>query len=169
MAAWAGPVCAQEEGSIIWSADQKLQWHDFKGRPFITAWASAVTASGIAYQFSSMEEDGKQLLNIDIHAYFYPDGSWYQPKLCDEFILAHEQLHFDISELYARKMRKIVSETRFTANVKEEVRAIYKQVLKELGIFQNKYDYETNFSRNVEKQLQWNRDIGAALREPNGQ
>ncbi len=158
-------VQSQQEESILWSADQKLQWADFKGRPFKTAWAAAVTASGIAYQFSSVQEGGRFQLDITINSYFYPNESWYQPKLCNDLILSHEQLHFDISELFARKMRKRIAAANFTNNVKAEVKSIYKKILKELNEFQNKYDYETNFSRNTEKQLQWNKEIEKALKE----
>ena len=156
-------VFSQEEEIISWTPDRKLQWEDFKGRPFKTAWAAAVTASGITYEFSSIETDGKLQLDIEISTHFYPEESWYQPALVNGVILSHEQLHFDISELFARKMRKIVAETNFTSNVKAEIKKIYRDILKELSAFQKKYDFETNFSRNIEKQLEWNRKISEAL------
>lgn len=156
-------VFSQEEEAISWTPDRKLQWEDFKGRPFKTAWAAAVTASGITYEFSSVETDGELKLDIEISTHFYPDESWYQPALVNGVILSHEQLHFDISELFARKMRKIVAETTFTSNVKAEIKKIYRDILKELSAFQKKYDFETNFSRNIEKQLAWNKKISNAL------
>ena len=79
--------------------------------------------------------------------------------------LVHEQLHFDISELFARKMRKQLSKKHFTKRVKSEINAIYESILKELSDFQNLYDAETNFSRNKEQQLFWNRKIQEALKE----
>jgi len=160
-----GLINSQEPEAILWSPDRKLVWDDFKGKPFKTAWAAAITASGISYSFSSVQENGQLVLDITINSYFYPEESWYQPKLCDSLILSHEQLHFDIAELYARKMRKQVAETTFTKNVKAEVKAIYKDILRELGNFQKKYDFETNFSRNVEKQLEWNKSIKGALKK----
>lgn len=156
-------VFSQEEETISWTPDRKLQWEDFKGRPFKTAWAAAVTASGITYEFSSVETDGALKLDIQISTHFYPDESWYQPALVNGVILSHEQLHFDIAELFARKMRKIVAETNFTSNVKAEIKKIYSDILKELSAFQKKYDFETNFSRNIEKQIAWNRKISEAL------
>lgn len=154
---------AQEEETIPWSTDRKLLWEDFKGRPFKTAWAAAVTASGITYAFSSTETDGKLKLDIEISTHFYPEESWFQPDLVNGVILSHEQLHFDISELFARKMRKKVAETKFTSNVKAEIKKIYRDILKELSAYQKKYDFETNFSRNFEKQLEWNKKIAEAL------
>ena len=53
--------------------------------------------------------------------------------------------------------------TSFTENVKSEIRAIYRQTLKELEELQEKYDWETNFSRNPEAQERWNAQIKEAL------
>lgn len=158
-------VQAQYEDAILWSSDFRLSWSDFEGNPPGPTPAAAITASGISYQFSTVESEGPLELDYTVSTHFYPSKSWYQPKLCDDNILSHEQLHFDISELFARKMRKLMERTTFTNNVKEEVRAIYSKINSELAEFQNRYDEETNFSRNREKQLEWNEKIAAALKE----
>ncbi|WP_289062027.1 DUF922 domain-containing protein [uncultured Zobellia sp.] len=160
-----GMVFSQEEEIMVWDADRKLQWSDFKGSYFKTEWAAATTASGISYSFSSFKKDGQLYLDFVVQSEFYPNKSWYRPELCDSIILSHEQLHFDISELYARKMRERLAKTQFTMDAKAEVRAIYKSILKELSNFQNKYDRETNFSRDLQKQLLWNQEIKAVLKE----
>jgi len=159
----SGFLFSQEEETIPWRADRKLQWSDFKGSYFKTEWAAATTATGISYSFSSNEQNGHQFLEIQVQCVFLPQQSWYRPEVCDSVILSHEQLHFDIAELHARKFRKRLAEFRFTDNVQEEVRDIYKQILKELRIFQNKYDRETDFSKDLQKQLLWNRDIAKEL------
>ncbi|WP_339713314.1 DUF922 domain-containing protein [uncultured Kriegella sp.] len=159
----SGLVFSQKEEIIPWSSERKLAWSDFKGKPFKTAWAAATTASGISYEFSTAGTAAAPELTINVVTYFYPKKSWYRPELCDSIILGHEQLHFDISELYARKMQKRLSETRFTKNIKSEIKAIFRQINRELGQFQNRYDRETNFSRDLEKQRFWNKMIAEAL------
>ncbi|WP_297696657.1 DUF922 domain-containing protein [uncultured Eudoraea sp.] len=154
---------AQEEETILWNSGQRLSWANFKAEPPKNSEIAATTASGLSYQFSTTEENGKYELDYIISTFFYPNRSWYQPNICDEVILSHEQLHFDISELYARKMRKIMDNTTFTKNVKAEVKAIYRQINKELAEFQQVYDRETNYSRNIEQQLSWNKKIKEAL------
>ena len=62
-------------------------------------------------------------------------------------------------------MRKQLAETKFTENVKEEVRKIYKSTLRQLNDFQNKYDSETNYSRNLTVQERWVNEIEAALKD----
>lgn len=154
---------SQDYETIAWSPENKLTWEDFKGKAPDNDWAAATTASGISYQFSTSGSSGKIELDYLASTFFYPNKSWYQPSLCDSLILSHEQLHFDISELYARKMRKRLASSSFTQDVKAEVKQIYKEVLEELNDFQNLYDDQTNFSRDVEQQLIWNNKIEEAL------
>ena len=157
---------AQEEEAIAWDPVRKLSWEDFRGKPMKTAWAAATTASGISYAYTGEEKNGGYVLEFTVLAQFYPEKSWYQPQLCDDLVLSHEQVHFDISELFARKMRKRLAETHFTSNAKAEVRAIYKKILQELSAFQSRYDHDTNYSRDIEKQLAWNNMIKEALSAP---
>jgi len=154
---------SQDYETIAWSPENKLTWEDFKGKAPNNARAAATTASGISYQFSTSGSNGEIELDYLVSTFFYPNKSWYQPSLCDSLILSHEQLHFDISELYARKMRNRLASSSFTQNVKAEVKQIYKEVLEELEEFQNLYDDQTNFSRDLEQQLIWNNKIEEAL------
>ncbi|MEX0273764.1 MAG: DUF922 domain-containing protein [Flavobacteriaceae bacterium] len=155
---------AQKEEVIPWHRDYKLTWENFKDTPLRTEWAAATTASGISYAFNAKEVNGRMVVKMDINAFFYPQKSWYRPELCDAMVLAHEQLHFDISELFARKMRQKVAGAQFTDNVKAEVKAIYKETLREMNEFQNQYDHQTDFSRNKEQQYAWNEKVAQALR-----
>ncbi len=154
---------SQEYETIAWSPEKKLAWQDFRGKAPSNDRAAATTASGISYQFSTSGSSGEIELDYLVSTFFYPNKSWYQPSLCDSLILSHEQLHFDISELYARKMRNRLASSSFTQNVKAEFKQIYKEVLEELEEFQNLYDDQTNFSRDLEQQLIWNNKIQEAL------
>ncbi|MDF4204814.1 DUF922 domain-containing protein [Maribacter sp. SA7] len=150
---------------MSWKPDFRFTWNDFKGDAPITSRAAATTASGITYRFSTFYENNELQVDYKVFAYFYPTKSWYKPKLCNDVTLLHEQLHFDITELYARKLRKQLSETKFTKNVKEEIRKIYKATIRQLNDFQNKYDSETNYSRNLVVQKRWVEEIAEALKE----
>lgn len=90
-----------------------------------------------------------------MHAHFYPGQSWYKPKLADNHVLSHEQFHFNITELYARKFRQRISLLETSNNIKKELNQLYKIIKMELGEMQNKYDNESNYSRDVENQAKW--------------
>ncbi|MEM9001332.1 MAG: DUF922 domain-containing protein [Bacteroidota bacterium] len=161
-------VHAQEiEESILWSANNRLSWKNFKGKVPPAAIPAATTASGISYKYSANLLHHEVHLDFEVNAFFYPNESWYKPEICDDLILSHEQLHFDIAELFARKMRERLLRTTFSENVKQEIRDIYQEILHELEQFQDRYDDETNFSRNREKQLEWNKKIASALASDN--
>ncbi|WP_298480968.1 DUF922 domain-containing protein [uncultured Maribacter sp.] len=159
-----GFVNAQEYDTIIWQKNTKLTWEDFKGKPPLSDRVAATTASGITYRYSAIQMGDKMQVDFKVTTFFYPQKSWYKPSVCDSVILGHEQLHFDISELYARKLKKRLNAKEYSKNVKAEVRKIYNEVVEELNVFQNKYDEETNFSRDREKQSLWKVKIEKALK-----
>ncbi|SNY99390.1 DUF922 domain-containing protein [Flagellimonas pacifica] len=153
-----------EEG-VLWSPELRLTWSDFRGKVPPASVPAATTASGISYKYSANLIHHEVELDFEVNAFFYPNESWYKPEVCDDLILSHEQLHFDISELFARKMRDKLERTSFSDNVKAEIRKIYREILEELQKFQEQYDWETNFSRNAQKQLEWNKKIAEALKK----
>ena len=157
----------QDYETISWSASRPLSWNDFRGNVPTSPRAAAITASGITYSFATSGTKDAMEVDFKIDTFFYPKKSWYQPAVCDAIILSHEQLHFDISELFARKMKKRLEAETFTYDtVKSKVKSIYREILDELNDFQNRYDTETNFSRNLAKQEEWKLQIENALQEP---
>src|SRR5690349_11070728 len=87
----ASPVNETEE-YIAWTNDRLLTWEDFKCEPKTgtDAVASTSTSLGIAYQLV----DGQ--LTYDVTCNFSKVKSWGSMKT--DYILAHEQGHFDITE-----------------------------------------------------------------------
>jgi len=74
----------------------------------------------------------------------------------NDHILSHEQGHFDISEIYARKLNKALKAYRPRENsISRDVNEIYKKVMDEKEEYQTKYDKETDFSRNKQQQSEW--------------
>lgn len=156
----------QDYETISWNSNERLSWTDFKGKIPENSRAAATTASGITYRFSTSGNRNQLQVDFKVDTHFYPNKSWFQPALCDEVILSHEQLHFDISELYARKLRKELNDASYTRNnIKAKVRIIYRKNNEALNAYQNQYDHATNYSRDREQQLIWNKKIAEALGE----
>ena len=145
-----------EKPVVTWQESTKLTWQDFKGKPKLNSGAVAETASGISFGFSVKTTNSNiDSFSAEVHAYFYPEDSWFNKDRADDYILDHEQLHFDITELFARKFRKEISELKVSNHVKKELKALYKNNETDLGKMQNRYDLETNHSKNSETQKQW--------------
>jgi hypothetical protein len=157
-------LSAQEE-VIPWSSVKKLTWQDFKGTPKANSSAAAITASGISYEFSATMQGDKVYVDYKVNSYFYPQNSWYNRSLADISVLRHEQLHFDITELHARKMRKILSAMKFTTKVRKQIKRVYNEVISDLQKMQRQYDTESDYSRNPEGQLKWETRIASELKK----
>jgi predicted secreted Zn-dependent protease len=80
------------------------------------------------------------------------------------YILAHEQAHFDITEIFARKLHKALMEYDFDQSTyKRDINSIYQRVVAEKEAFQAAYDKETDHSRNKRIQYEWLDQIDAIL------
>ncbi|GAA4974810.1 DUF922 domain-containing protein [Algibacter aquimarinus] len=146
----------KDEPVLSWNESYKLTWADFRGLPNNQVSAAAVTASGITFGFSVRETNSVPVsFTTEVHAHFYPEKSWYKPKLADAHVLGHEQLHYDITELHARKFRKGISQFKVSSSIKNNLRSLHKTINKALAEMQNSYDAETDYSRNNTAQLKW--------------
>ncbi|MAT89078.1 MAG: DUF922 domain-containing protein [Flavobacteriaceae bacterium] len=146
-----------------WSERNTLTWEDFQGTPEAVGNYVASTNSGISFSYSFSRYKGELDLEYTVRSNFYPQLSWYLPERVNDYILKHEQTHFDISELFARKLRKRLSETVFSEDPKPQIEAIYKQIEKERRAMQEQFDEESDHSKIVEGELQWERFVKEEL------
>jgi hypothetical protein len=152
----------KNEELIPWKENQKLTWADYKGKVQTGSDAAASTATylGIEYNFNKHGFDYK------ITCSFSKTKSWGLHKT--DYILGHEQGHFDIAEIFARKLNKQMSEYVFDKNTfKDELKNIYMTLTAEKDDFQNQYDKETNHSINKDKQAEWLKKIQEELKTLN--
>jgi len=142
---------------ISWRANIKLTWSQFKAAPKKNLSAVALAASGITFDYS-VKETNSQIVSFDtkVEAHFYPDKSWIIKEEATDHILAHEQLHFDITELYVRKFRKQLFQLKVSNNLKTQLRELHYNINKDLAVAQNKYDQESDHSVHREFQTKWN-------------
>ncbi len=150
---------------IFWQEGHKLKWEDFKGKAIKSSNFVASTNTGISFQYSYAIKNNKLNVDYTVSCFFKPEGSWYKAERVNDHILKHEQAHFDISELHARMLRKKLSERKFTKNIKSEIEAIYKLVEAKRRAMQNKFDAESDHSRNVKNEATWQKYIAQQLAE----
>ena len=149
----------KQSNLVEWNASRKLTWSDFKAQPDRNSTNAALTSSSINIEFGYTNTS----LKYNIKCRFDQNLSWGRIK--NDYILAHEQGHFDIAEIHARKLNKLLKEYRFNQRtVGRDVNKIYETVMKEHHAFQSQYDEETNYSRNPENQDRWNNKIAEFLK-----
>ena len=149
---------SRDEELISWNEGKKLTWADYKGnaRTDADAVASTATYLGIEYNFSNKG------FGYTITCSFSKTRSWGLHKT--DYILAHEQGHFDIAEIFARKLNMQLSGYKFEKNnFKTDLKKIYDTITSEKEKMQNDYDRETNHSINKEQQKEWLKKIEKML------
>jgi hypothetical protein len=144
--------------TIIWKQDSLLHKEDFK--------AKGKNSGPLGYAntgiFMYAGESGGELL-FNIEALFIKSKSYITQY--SEYVLKHEQIHFDICELYARKLRQKFTETNFAKvkNLDAETTKMYTKISAELFKEEEKYDRDTEHGLNSAKQKLWDADVKARL------
>ncbi|MDR6371099.1 hypothetical protein J2795_001855 [Chryseobacterium bernardetii] len=150
---------------IIWEEGRKLTWENFrspvnrKKNPDVAAY----THCGWEF-YSEKSSDPKAPVKITIKTLFHEDKSWKDVKKMDDYILLHEQKHFDIAELFVRKFRKAVAEKiKNSGDYNRYFKAIYDGISADYKNFQMAYDRETRHGIDKEKQTEYNQSISEQL------
>jgi hypothetical protein len=151
--------------AIGWSATRRLSWSDFQGIAPARGDESALTSYSL---FHGASCTGKTF-DFRVVAAFLPRQSWVRPAVLanaanNSRTLRHEQTHFDLSEVHARRMRRYFAEL-FEPCMKttEELGALAQRFIREEGAAQRKYDEETNHGRVTKKQAEWEAEVGRQL------
>lgn len=142
------------ETKILWRADRKLTWDDFKGIPDTLNYPNtlALTNSGFGYETGvNLFKDGK----VFVQSVFNTYDSWVVPDGRNDYVLRHEQIHFDITEIYSRKLRKELADAKIKSSNATAAQAIFKKVFREMELRQIRYDQETQRGDKKETQEHW--------------
>lgn len=155
---------AQEQ--IIWEKGSKLKWSDFKGKPKSDTMKSAMTSSGIKFKVRSADGGkGKMKLIFSIAAKFSPQRSWVRPGKESKYLLAHEQIHFDIAELFARRLRKNLTQAYLSNSFQTEFKDVYYSTLQDMEQYKKRFNKATEYSRNKEYHKEWAEKIEKELKD----
>jgi len=150
------------ENEVVWHKKRKLEISDFKAstnkRPF-----TAVTTSGFRYRVEGRPAFPNKY-KLFVETYFDCQLSYFKRTEFDSLVLAHEQIHFDISELYARKfVEQMEKKAKNLDQLLANRETIFRQVWNERQIKQDAYDTEVYADRS--KQADWDQWIKEELRK----
>jgi|SRR5687768_473481 len=164
-------VFAQGPDAIEYSKTGNFTWSLFRGKinPQHIAEmgknTGAVTVSSLSY--STVKFTSTSVI-LKVTAKFHPTESWTRyPKLRNpNHALNHEKRHFDLCEVYARKIRQRINETQFTRrNLNYKLKTIFAELTQEHSAEQENYDHQTEHSIDPEQQAIWNKIIDRRLEE----
>lgn len=143
---------------LSWNEYYKLQWDDFQGEPDKNSLGDAATAVRIRAKPFIV----KKQIHYDVVAIFTRSKSWYRDTSPE--LLAHEQLHFDIAEVYARKIRRKIAEMkRQGINDIKAYNAAIHELLLESNQVDVQYDAETLHGAMTKRQAAWSEKVKGEL------
>jgi hypothetical protein len=158
------PAVAGSLEPIPWSA-RRLTWSDFRAQPTVGTGAAAVTATTITSRMACLGE----AFGFEVAALFYPDRSWVNHSLfvqlgSDRWALQHEQTHFDITEVHARRMRQFLTTlARPCDRTERQLGEILERFMDDVESAQTSYDRDTLNGRDGGAQLRWDDDVQRTL------
>ena len=138
-----------------WDAKEQLSWEDFKGIPVPFSKYGAVIQSEVYIEYDSLRNK--------YMAYAGQNNMLSWSMLKDDYALEHEQYHFNITELHARKLNKYFSEKKKISQ--EEAERKLNETNHDLYLHQRRYDFETDHSLKSTKQNYWVFKVDSSLQE----
>ena len=153
---------ANAQDKIFWDKNRKLEWTNFQsGAKPNGSKTAATTFCGISYLLNSSTKkfSSKQ---VKIQSFFVPSKSWAHPEHKTDNILMHEQSHFDIAELFARRFRKLISDKNLEAKTLQKY---YERIYDDYKAYQQDYETVTNHGRIRDKQYEYSRKIDKEIEE----
>lgn len=153
-------------GAFEWSAERRLTWADFQGPPDLSSEAVATTATVVDYQMSCLGTE----FTWRIVSRFMPGASWVKPGHLlirqSAQTLLHEQAHFDLSEVHARRARETLRRLPAPCSLTDDQQdAIIKSFHQQGGALQIQYDRETAHGTDYRRQNEWQSRVEEWLRE----
>ena len=154
----------QKADGLIWS-EKKLIWTDFKEDNSVEKYPGSLARSFVKVHVTDIDttlHHEKNGINVKVYALFFPTLSWARKSsIGKSSVLAHEQLHFDIGELIARRLRKQLSLQYVSCkNYEAVINKLKKKAFSQLGNMNFEYD-----KTHKQKWQKWVDDISNELAE----
>jgi len=154
------------DSGILWAARRPLTWGDFRGSPpsnpgAVAAETAYTIIHGAACRGSTFE--------YRVAAAFRPKQSWVRPAALrtaadSTRALRHEQTHFDLAEVHARRLRRYFAELIAPCRIPtNDLAATAARMGREEKAAQELYDQETDHGRAAPAEGRWEKDVAAQM------
>jgi len=146
-----------DDHAFQWSATRPLTWSDFQGTPPTEGSEGAKTSYTLYYAWKCRGET----FEFRAIAGFRSRESWVKAVVRNDAtqqrtILGHEQTHFDLAEVHARRIRRAFADlTGPCARSDSELSALAQRLAQEEKVEQRRYDAETNHGLVAARQAAW--------------
>lgn len=152
-----------EEDTIYYSASRPLTWDDFKDRPRDNHFEAEIFAS-IGYLQQNEVKKGVIYVNMAMKVDVAKSDCWVRAEGKDDYILNHEQRHFDIEKIVSEHFKQKISAMELPVdNFNGPINVEYMETLREATRMQKQYDGDTRHGQDKQAQAKWNEKIDKEL------
>ena len=156
-----GDLCARVDVAGSFGSEDQ-EGDEFLAAPDAASEGAALTAYQIQARTICLADGPTFLVSVR----FLPDQSWIKPKHRSARILAHEQGHFDLAEVTARKLRVELDLLDLgCAAGNTAFNNLVATFQGRDGDLQRSYDKQTMFGTDINAQRTWERRIEGWLRD----
>ena len=148
-----------------WSGSRLLAWSDFQGGAPTGGDENARTVYNLSFESRCRGDE----FTFTVTALFFPAESWVKPQvLADRVaavrVLEHEQTHFNLTEVYARRMRRYFAGLYNPCGQTDAaINAAVERFAREEGEAQQRYEAETNHGLIANRQVASDSDVSEML------
>ena len=151
--------------TVYYHPNRPLTWKDFLGAPtVISRWAAQVFTS---FGFEARTNVANRVLELRVKTKVWIDKtiSWVRADSKNDYVLDHEQLHFDITRLTAERFKRHLKTMDFSVeDYSSEIQYQYIEFYRLHSQLQMQYDDETSHGINRLAQAQWVKKVRDELR-----
>ena len=149
---------AQDPSSLEWG--RPISYDDFESKPDEADTAAANISVSILLGYINTESN---ILRFKVVAVMDKDESWIKKEFRKDHILKHEQGHFDIAQIFARKLAAALKKRFYTPRDVRILSDLYDDFLNQMNEVQVRYDDETRGGWDPVAQSKWRRYIQREL------
>jgi hypothetical protein len=151
----------EKKDTVFYTPTRELNWNDFQGshtRPG-SKYAAAVFTS-MSYEGSTKMVGNHLQAILTLKVFLVKSMSWGRPEARNDYTLAHEQTHFDISRIMAERFIENLKILDLTIDdYDSQIQYQFIESFREMHEEQKKYDGQTRHGLNTDLQRQWNERI----------
>lgn len=148
-------VAQSNDSSITFTPH--LDWRFFKGVPNNDTSAAVIsTTISVAVERVSIW-NGK--ITFKACAIMHPSKSWVRPGYAVEYVLQHEQTHFNITAIHAWKLQEALNNKKIYSQSSPLINSFIHKWQKEMVYMQDQYDRETKNGQDSTVQNIWNKKV----------
>jgi hypothetical protein len=150
---------------VSYHPERKLIWNDFAGNPDYSDLSKAAQIS-TTIQLRSVKVNfwtGKT--RFDGSAIMYQHKSWVKPGFQNDYVLSHEQIHFDIAYIAVKKLEADINSLNVNILNKRLIDAMYKNWHSIFLLNEQTYDLMTDGGNDREMQRYYHHKVAAELKQ----